>query len=70
MATQSEVNALTDAFIEVFGKDVNLIKEALTQIRDNTVEVTKQNKVAEIRKEIAAFVEAKENLIQELLGMR
>lgn len=70
MATQAEVNALTDCFIEVFGRDTKLIKASLEAIRINTDKVTIDNKVAEIRKEIAAFVEAKEAIIQELLGMK
>ena len=69
MATQTEINALTDVFIKVFGKDVTLIEEALTQIKLNTEKVTIDNQVATIRKEIAVFIETKEAEIQALLDM-
>ena len=69
MATQTEINALTDVFIKVFGKDVALIEEALTQIKLNTEKVTIDNQVATIRKEIAVFIETKEAEIQALLDM-
>ena len=70
MASQQEISALTDAFIKVFGKNIPLIEASLEAIKVNTVEVTKQNEVAKLRKEIAAFVETKEAEIQALLGMK
>lgn len=69
MATSAEISAIADVMKKVFG-DLATLEASMQEIKVNTEKVTIDNQIAAIRKEIAAFVEAKEAEIQTLLNMR
>ena len=69
MADQATISAIADIILRVFDADPAVFEASLTSIKVNTAEVDKQNEIARIRKEIAAFVALKEDEIQALLGM-
>lgn len=70
MATTAELSIIGDIILDVFDKDPEVFKSSLEAIRVNTEKVTIENQIAEIRKEIANFVETKEAEIQSLLDMK
>jgi hypothetical protein len=69
MATQAEISAIADVMKKVFG-DLATLEASMQEIKVNTKQVTIDNQIAAIRKEIATFVDAKEAEIQTLLGMK
>ena len=68
--TQAQKDLILETLAKTFDYDLPLFEASMKAIKINTEKVTIDNKVAEIRKEINAFVEQKESLIQELLGMK
>jgi hypothetical protein len=61
---------ITQISVEVFESKPEVYRESLEAIKKNTDEVTRQNRIAEIRKEIQTFTQQKEDEIQALLGMK
>jgi hypothetical protein len=70
MATQAEIEAIANIILRVFERDPQVFEASLEAIKVNTDKITIDNRIAEIRKEIRVFTEAKEAEIQELLGMK
>ena len=69
MATQAQVGLIADTLIEVFEGNLDHFKASMQAIKLNTEKVTIDNQISAIRREINAFVEAKEAEIQTLLSM-
>jgi len=67
-ATLAQLEVIGGVILDVFGTDVEAFRASLAEIKVNTEAVSRDNRIAEIRKEIADYTDAKEAEIQELLG--
>lgn len=70
MATQEQINAISEVILKIFKNDLKTFEESLEAIRINTAKVTLENKMAAIDAEIKVFTEQKEAEKQALLGLK